>query len=333
MPELRLNMVTGDWVIIATERARRPEEFVRSREKTALPAHATTCPFCPGNEANTPDEQFRVPGSDDAWRVRSVPNRFAALTPEGEVDRQVAGFRTCLRGIGRHEVIIETPEHNRTLAQLPAAHIEQVLRAYQHRLCAFYEDHRIEHVIVFKNHGEAAGTSLVHPHSQIVGLPVMPSQLRNRLGEALHYYGDYGECLYCCSLREELREGTRIVEENSAFAAFVPWAALSPFHIWVFPKRHSAYFGALLDDERRLLGDILGKILLRLFVGLDDPDYNFVIRSLAPADATVKHFHWYLSLVPRVSKAAGFELGTGMFINTALPERSAEFLRNVTLPA
>jgi UDPglucose--hexose-1-phosphate uridylyltransferase len=332
MPELRLNMVTGDWVIIATERARRPEEFVRAREKPALDTFSAACPFCPGNEAKTPDEQFRVPAAGGTWLVRSVPNRFAALTPEGDLDRQVAGFRTCLRGVGRHEVMIETPEHNRTLAQLPIAQVEHVLRAYQHRLRAFYEDRRIEHVIIFKNHGEAAGTSLVHPHSQIVGLPVIPSQLRTRLGEALHYYGDYGECMYCRSLREELREGVRIVEENSAFAAFVPWAALSPFHLWVFPKRHSAYFGDLSDEERRSLAAILGNILRRLFVGLDDPDYNFVIRSLSPADATVKHFHWYLSLVPRVSKAAGFELGTGMFINTALPESSAEFLRNTKLP-
>jgi UDPglucose--hexose-1-phosphate uridylyltransferase len=332
MPELRLNLITGDWVIIATERAKRPEEFVHRHEKPVAANHSPTCPFCPGNEDNTPGEQLRFGDAGGTWLVRSVPNRYAALTPEGSIDRQGSGLRRFLQGVGQHEVIIESPAHQQTLALLPTEHVELVLAAYVDRLRGFYSDRRIEHVIVFKNHGEAAGTSLEHPHSQIVGMPVMPGQLRDRLGEALRYYGDHGECLYCRSLREELAEGVRIVDENELFAVFVPYAALSPFHLWLYPKRHSAYFGAITDVERRGLAEILRTTLRRLYFGLDDPAYNLVVRSLAPCDTEVKHFHWYLSIIPRVSKAAGFELGTGMFINTSLPEASARFLHEVQLP-
>jgi len=332
MPEIRSNPITGDWVIIATERARRPEEFTRAAVRRQLPARDPECPFCPGNEHRTPEEQFRVPGPDGGWLVRAVPNRFAALTPEGDAGRHVNGFRTCLDGVGLHEVIVETPAHDASPAALPVAHVERVLEAYRHRLRAFYKDRRIEHVIVFKNHGEAAGTSLVHPHSQIVGMPVLPNQLRARLEEAMRHWGNFGECLYCRTLREELREGVRVVAQNGSFAAFVPYAALSPFHVWVFPRHHSAYFGDVTDGQLAELAALLREVLARIGVALNDPDYNYVLRSLSPQEGALKYFHWYISLVPRVTKAAGFELGTGMFINTALPEASAEFLRRVAVP-
>jgi len=329
MPEIRLNPVTGDWVIIATERARRPEEFAERRERPRPPEHAASCPFCPGNEAMTPAETLRIGSPGGAWEVRSVPNRFAALSPEGELERRRDGFRAVISGVGYHEVIVETPRHDLHAALLPTAQVGNVLLACQSRMRRFYEDRRIEHVIVFKNHGEAAGTSLQHPHSQIVAMPVMPVQLRNRLEAALHHWGDHGECLYCRCLAEELHDGARMVAENASFAAFVPHAATSPFHQWVFPKRHGAYFGEVTGSELADLAAILRDVLARLHAGLGDPDYNYVIRSLSPADATVKHFHWYLSLIPRVTRAAGFELGTGMFINTALPEASAAFLRGI----
>jgi UDPglucose--hexose-1-phosphate uridylyltransferase len=332
MPEIRSNAVTGDWVIIATERARRPEEFAEKKRRPALPAFAPECPFCPGNEDKTPAERFRVPAAGGGWLVRSVPNRYAALTAEGNVERHMEGFRSFLSGVGLHEVIVETPAHNLNTALLPIAHLEQVLGAYRHRLRAFYEDPRIEHVIIFKNHGEAAGTSLHHPHSQIVGMPVLPGQLRARLEEAVRHWGDRGECLYCRSLQEELHDGTRMIAENASFAAFVPYAALSPFHVWIFPKRHSACFGDVSDSEVSDFALVVHEVLFRLHVALEDPDYNYVIRSLSPQECAVKYFHWYLSLIPRVTRTAGFELGTGMFINVALPERSAEFLRGAILP-
>lgn len=332
MPELRFNRISGDWVIIAPERAKRPEEFGRAKAKTEVPAYDPACPFCPGNEDQAPPERFRLRGKDGGWAVRSVPNKFSALTPEGEAVRQGTGLKKFMRGVGLHEVIIETPDHGMTTSLLPLSHVEQILRAYKDRFLAFYRDSRVEHVIIFKNHGQTAGTSLQHPHSQIVGTPVVPGQVRNRVEEALRNYGDFGECVYCWCLKEELREGVRIVKENASFVAFVPYAALTPFHLWIFPKRHTAYFGNVTDSELSDLASILKEMLHRLDVGLGNPDLNYVTRSLSPADGSLKYFHWYVSIVPRLATAAGFELGTGMYINTTLPEHAAQFLReaNVT---
>jgi UDPglucose--hexose-1-phosphate uridylyltransferase len=333
MPEVRLNHITGDWVIIATERAKRPEEFVRKKEKKEVPVYVATCPFCPGNEDQTPSETFSLKGPDGKWSVRSVVNKFSALTPEGEIVKNKTDFKQYISGVGLHEVIIETPEHNKTTALLPLSHIEQILIAYKNRQLAFYEDPRVEHVIIFKNHGIEAGTSLEHPHSQIVGTPVFPGQIMNRLGEAIrnYYYVDFGECLYCTYMNGEIREGERIVSENESFIAFVPYAALSPFHIWIFPKRHSACYGHITEIELVRLAGILKDILLRLYIGLENPDFNYVVRSLSTQGADAKYFHWYISVVPRITQNAGFELGTGMYINTALPEDSARFLREVKI--
>jgi UDPglucose--hexose-1-phosphate uridylyltransferase len=179
MSEVRLNHITGDWVIISTERAKRPEDFAVKKEKKEFPAYVATCPFCPGNEGMTPDETFRLTGPDGKWSVRSVPNKFSALTPKGDVKKEKIDFKQVVSGVGLHEVIVETPEHNKTTALLSIGHIEQILTAYRNRLVAFYEDPRVEHVIIFKNHGAGAGTSLEHPHSQIVGTPVFPGQVMN----------------------------------------------------------------------------------------------------------------------------------------------------------
>ena len=332
MSEIRLNLVTGEWVIIASERAGRPDELARHREKSSLPAYQPGCPFCPGQEAQTPGETYRLVDAAGAWAVRAVPNKYSALAGEGDAHRHDEGLRTYMNGVGLHEVVIETPLHNLTTALLPADHVARILETYRTRMRCFYADSRVEHVVVFKNHGEAAGTSLAHPHSQIVGTPVVPGQVRRRIEEALRYYGDLGACLYCRLLGEEITDIRRVVAQNSSFVAFVPYAALSPFHLWIFPRRHSAHFGGISDSEIGDLAAILKEILLRLYLGLGDPDFNYVIRSLSPEEGAVKYFHWYISLVPRVSRTAGFELGTGMFINSAQPEASAALLRGVVLP-
>ena len=335
MPEVRLNQITGDWVIIATERAKRPEDFKHKNEKKKLQAHSDTCPFCPGNEGMTPDETFRISDGTGGWTVRSVPNKFSALTPEGIIVKKRDDFKECLSGIGLHEVIIESPLHNMTTALQPLERIQDILTVYRNRQIAFYDDERVEHVIIFKNHGEGAGTSLEHPHSQIVGTPVFPGQVMHRLNEAIrnYYYVNFGDCLYCIYMKGEKDAAERVVCENEHFLAFVPYAALSPFHVWIFPKRHSACYADITDHEIPALAAILKEVLMRLYFGLDDPDYNYVVRSLSPRGADAKYFHWYIAVVPRLTKAAGFELGTGMYINTAMPEESARFLREVKLEA
>ncbi len=328
MSELRFNFVTGDWVIIAPERAKRPEDFKSTKKQEELPDYIATCPLCAGNEDQTPPESFRIK-KDGTWLVRVVPNKFAAVNHEESIVRQSTGAKKFMTGAGLHEVIIDTPLHNTSIANLPISNVEAILTAYKRRFLDYYQIPYIEHVIIFKNHGLRAGTSLQHPHSQIVGTPVIPGRLKSRIEDALKYYDDFGECLYCLILREELDEGVRVISQNDSFAAFIPYSALSPFHIWIFPKRHRACFGSITDSELHDLASILKETLKRLHRGLGNPDFNYAIHSLSPQECAVKYFHWYLSIVTRVTRTAGFEIGTGMYINPSVPDSSAKFLRDV----
>lgn len=328
MPELRLNLITREWAIIATERAKRPEEFRQKRDKKYLPERVNTCPFCPGNENRTPGEIMQI-SADGSWRIRVTPNKFPALNLEGDRLRINEGLKHLVTGVGRHEVIIESSLHNTTLALMPAGDVSDVLRVYKSRFFDIYNDARVEHVIIFKNHGEGAGTSIEHPHSQIIGIPVIPFQVRDRIDESIRYFDDTGECLMCATVRSELAEGRRIIIDTGHFVTFIPYAALSPFHTWIFPKRHTASFGDIRDEEISDLAYSLKTVLSKFYHGLDNPDFNYVIRSESPKESSSEHFHWYLSIVPRLIQTAGFELGSGMYINTSFPEESAEFLRKV----
>ena len=214
------------------------------------------------------------------------------------------------------------------MALLPARHIAKVIEVYRHRYIEIARDPRIEQVIIFKNHGSGAGTSLIHPHSQLIALPMVPAHIRHRMEESMRYFDERGECVMCENLRMELDSGVRIVDDNERFTSFVPYASYSPFHLWIVPKRHSHCFSTITDEEIADLAECLGKVLVRLLRGLDDPDYNIVVNS-SPLDGGKRHSHWYISVVPRVTKAAGFELGSGMFINSSLPEENAGYLRGI----
>jgi len=332
MPELRQNIITRDWVIIARDRSKRPNEFVQPRAAPRLsPPRDPACPFCPGNEGMTVREVYRdTEGSE--WRVRIVENKFPALIPEGETDRRIEGIHRSMRGVGFHEVVIEHRRHDLSPALYTSGDLARVLRAFRHRSRQLREDPRVEAIIIFKNHGEAAGTSLMHPHAQIAATPVVPTQIRRRLEEATRYFDDTGMCVYCQTLRDEVLARDRVVCSTPHFVAFIPYAALSPFHLWVFPRRHCSSFEDIFDSELEDFAAILHEVLLRLHLALGNPDYNFTLRSLPAHEPQRDYAHWYLALVPRVSRVAGFELGSGMFINPSVPEDSAEFLRSVTLP-
>jgi UDPglucose--hexose-1-phosphate uridylyltransferase len=328
MPELRHNVVTHEWVIMATERAKRPDQFVRKKQKKPLPAFVDNCPFCPGNEKMTPPETYVV-RDGGGWRLRVTPNKFAALAYEGERRRSIEGIRRRVTGVGIHEVIIETPDHSKSTAQLDDAQVETIIQAYLNRFTFASNDSRVEQVTIFKNHGEAAGTSLEHPHSQLIATPVITMQLRDRLTHALEHFDEYGECIFCRVLEQELQEGTRVVLESKHFVTYVQFANLSPFSMLIMPKHHMACFAELNDAEGADLARVLRQTLGKLYHGLNDPDFNYVIRT-APKEYTgVKYYHWYISIIPRMTKMAGFELGSGMFINVSLPEEDASFLRGI----
>ncbi len=331
MPEIRYNLITREWVIIATERAKRPEDFAKANTRRPLPpAHDPKCVFCTGNEHLTPPESFRIP-EGSGWSVRVVPNKFSALNAAAELTRHHAGLKRTISGAGIHEVIIETPAHDQTLGLISDRQIENVFEAYRRRYAAVTEDPRVAHVTLFKNHGERAGCSLEHPHSQLVGTPIIPPQVRERMENALRFYDENGDCVFCAVMADELVDQVRVVEQTSHFVAFIPYAALTPFHLWIFPLRHAANFLDTTDVELQDLAHLVRRILRKMYYSLENPDFNLSIRTPPREASGLKYYHWYLSLIPRVTRVAGFEIGSGMFINVALPEQSAEFLRKAPL--
>jgi len=330
MPELRQDPTTREWVIIATERARRPHDFQKEVHSAPLPEHDVACPFCPGNEHLTPTEDFAIRSegaSGDGWRVRVVPNKFAALAPEEGMERDQSGIFRRSNGYGKHEVIVESPRHDQPIAFMEKAQVVDIIRTYRSRYQALREDKNLELILIFKNHGRAAGTSLEHPHSQLVATPVVPTAVRVRYDAATRFHDDTGKCVYCVVRDEEVRQRDRLVLESDGFVAFHPYASRVPFETWVLPRQHSSCFGRITDEGISELADALQTLLRKMYVGLGNPDFNYVIHT-APIEDEDKHYYiWHVQILPRLTLQAGFELGSGMHINVALPEETAAFMR------
>lgn len=330
MSELRQDPTTREWVIIATERARRPHEFARNGHvERELPPYDPACPFCRGNEASTPAEVLRyaLPGKD-GWQVRVVPNKFAALSPSGNTARRMEDsiFRK-MDGVGVHEVIIESPTHNECLCFMEYSAVELVLQAYQDRFNTLKKNPMLKYVTIFKNYGETAGTSLIHPHSQLIATPVAPPETRRKREAAADYQADTGGCLYCDLMHAELAARKRIVAVTDDYAVFHPFASRSPFETWITPRLHQPSFALVPADKLRALARVLTDTLRALHRALQDPDYNFVIHT-APTDGEDDpYYDWHIRIIPRLTTVAGFEMGSGIYISTALPERTAAFMR------
>jgi UDPglucose--hexose-1-phosphate uridylyltransferase len=334
MPELRKDPIVNRWVIIASERSRRPLDLVEPREAP----RPGLCPFCPGQEDKTPPEILAYrphdgPGARrDApgWRLRVFPNRYPALIVEGELDRHGEGVYDRMNGIGAHEVIVETPDHHKTLADLAEPEIESVLAAYRDRLVDLRRDLRFKYVMIFKNQGAAAGASLEHPHSQLIALPVTPRVVTEEIEGAREYFRFKERCVFCDIVKQERRERTRLVYENDACVVVEPYAPKFPFETWVLPKRHlSAFenahheFGGIANAMRVALG--------KLRRALDDPPYNYILHT-SPFDQHGNPFyHWHIEIMPTLSRVAGFEWGSGFYINPTPPEEAARFLREISL--
>ena len=329
MSELRYNPISGDWVAISTDRAQKPNEFKTHRGSVATePQHRSNCPFCPGNETETAAESYRL-GDENHWQVRVVQNRYPALSPTGEPTRSGKQLFRCVSGVGFHEVIIEHPHHHVTTARLPVEEVAKILRVYRQRYVQIRTDPRVAAIVPYKNYGKESGASIAHPHSQIVATPFVPPQIRQRQQKAIEFFDETGECLCCRILTEELAAGDRIVIQNGRFVAFVPYAALFPFQVWIVPRRHASSFDEITDEEIVDLALILKTVLAKLDDGLNNPAYNYVIRSIPTGDGETDYFHWYVDIIPRLGILAGFELGSGMYVNSTLPEENAAFLREV----
>ena len=337
MPELRKDPITGRWVIISTERGKRPNEFLR--ESVEIKGKGV-CPFCPGNEGKTPPEIIAYgrngSGKDTpGWTVRVVPNKFPALGIEGGLDREGEGLFDRMNGIGAHEVIIETPVHNSSLAMLPDGSVEQVLWAYRDRVVDLKNDKRFRYILLFKNHGEPAGASLEHTHSQLIALPIVPKRVREEVDNSKRYFIEKERCIFCDMIRQEVETESRVILENDHFIALAPYAPRFPFETWLLPRQHSSAFENMPSTQYASLARLLREYLVRLDSVLSRPAYNFVIHTSPVGEETNDHYHWHIEMMPKLTKVAGFEWGTGFYINPTPPEEAARYLREavVTVPA
>jgi UDPglucose--hexose-1-phosphate uridylyltransferase len=331
--EIRQDQATKRWVIIATERAKRPSDLA-APEPIAAKAEewSAECPFCPGNESKTPPEVFAdraagTPPDSPGWRVRVMPNRFAALRPDGEVAVEDPYWFTTVTGVGAHEVIVESPRHNANPATMSVEEIMAVLAAAGQRFNALKHDRRLSYIAFFRNHGLAAGSSLTHPHTQIIATPIAPTNVRLEIEEARRHYDDRMDCVYCSTVEREREAGDRVVLETDAYFAFEPFASRWPFETWIVPKAHASVFtvAALADIEP--LAVVLRTVLGALYQALGNPAYNLVLHEAPLRDSCEDYYHWHIEILPRLATAAGFELGTGIWINSVLPEEAAAFLR------
>jgi UDPglucose--hexose-1-phosphate uridylyltransferase len=330
MSELRKDPVTGRWVIISTERGKRPSDFGIQKVK----AKEGFCPFCPGNEDKTPPEimAFRQEGGSrngPGWRLRVVPNKFPALRVEGEINREGVGLYDKMSGIGAHEVIIETPHHQESMSSLAPKAFEEVLWAYRDRILDLRRDLRLRYAMIFKNHGEPAGATLEHSHSQLIALPIVPHLVAEEMTGAREYYRYKERCIFCDIVRQEIQQGERIVLENSEFISVAPFASFSPFEAWIIPKRHSSFFEECQVHEIQSLSWIFQETLKRLEKALNFPPYNFTLHTTPINERTLEYYHWHFEIIPKLTKFAGFEWGSGFFINPTPPEEAAKFLREL----
>jgi UDPglucose--hexose-1-phosphate uridylyltransferase len=326
MATLRQDPTTKEWIILAPRRADRPAPHP-AFSRPSLASRDDRCPFCPGNEHMTPPEISRVT-VDGTWEQRVVPNLFPALEPGGSLERQdAAGLFGEMAGVGSHEVIVESPLHDERIDEMSLDRITRVIGLWRDRYVTLKADPATKGVIVFKNYGERAGTSLVHPHSQIVATPVFPPDSLRRYAVATRYYDDTGHCVYDDLLEAELQRQDRLVARVDGFAAVAPFAARVPFETWIMPLEHQTSFGHLRDDLAPALAELLRGVLGALRRVGGDPDFNVVVLSAPSHEEWKPFFLWHVRILPRLATAAGFEQGSGMFINTVAPEASAQLLR------
>jgi UDPglucose--hexose-1-phosphate uridylyltransferase len=339
MPELRKDPIIGRWVIIATERARRPDQFTDS---VPDPVSEKPCPFCEGQESHTPPEIYAIrpkhtQPNAPGWELRVVPSIAPFLRIEGDLDRRGKGMYDLMNAIGAHEIVIETDQHIANMADLPAEQITKVISCYIDRLNDLEHDERFKYVLVFKNYGwSAGGGRLKHCRSQLIATPVNPKRVKEELVGSRQYHDYHERCIFCDLIKQELSSGERLILDLDGFIAIVPFACRFPFEVWILPKKHSCDIAKLDIDARVNLGKVLKIILSKIKKGLNDPAYNYVIHTAPFRRPKVGYwrsidvdYHWHIEIIPRLTRVAGFEWGTGFYICPLPPESAAKFLHEV----
>jgi UDPglucose--hexose-1-phosphate uridylyltransferase len=327
MPEFRRDPITGRWVIIASGRASRPWHIGATR------ASSGPCPFCAGNEAMTPPEVWaqrdpKTNANAPGWRLRIVPNKYPALENSGAWSAKGDGFYQSMNGLGVHEVIIESPDHVTRMSALSAQQFADISRAYRARLRALGNDSRWRYLMIYKNQGERAGATLEHVHSQLTALPTVPKEMIDEIDGANKHFAATGRCIYCEVSRQTIESGERLVADSERFVALCPFAPRFGYETWILPKNHAAAFTESSDEDMTAFGQILRGVLLKLDRCLDHPPFNYFIHSAPPDNAANPHYHWHMEILPQLTRAAGFEWGSGVHMNSVAPEDAARLLRD-----
>jgi UDPglucose--hexose-1-phosphate uridylyltransferase len=325
MAELRKDPISGRWIIINDTNPKGPRYYhFPSMEKKE-----TRCAFCAGNESMTPPEIETVPNNDGTsyWKVRVVPNKYPALKIEGGLEKRGIGLYDMSNGIGAHEVIIETPDHTKDMDRYSPEEMRDVVSMYLRRSRDLKNDTRFKYILLFKNVGRLAGASLEHSHSQLIALPVIPKRVAEELAHCKSYYEYKDRCLFCDVIAQEIAEDTRVIGQNDLFMAFTPYVSRFPFEVWIVPKKHNSDFLSIGDEEVSAFSEALHHVIQCLTTVVGPCPYNFLIHSSPLDNPQRPEYHWHLELIPRLTPVAGFEWGSGFYINPTPPELAAQHLR------
>ncbi len=334
MGSVRQDALTGRWVILAVGRKGRPDEFAALRRRAPLGGlEAHLCPFCPGQESETPPGVLAVgrpsgaPADGPGWRVRAFPNKFPALRPVGAPVDPTDKWLPEIPGVGEHEVVVCGPAHAGSLGTLEPDLLAEILLVVRGRVRALEGGHpAVRHVLIFGNHGPDAGATLAHPHLQIIATPVVPIAVQEKVERLADHRNREGGCLLCEMARREEQDGSRLVAAAEHWVALAPFASRFPFEIRLIPRRHSVSLAEASDEELAALAPMLGGCIARLEGIAPHLSFNLVVHG-APVGPFREDFHWHLEILPRLSRQAGFEAGSGFAINSTPPEEAAAQLR------
>jgi len=326
--ELRQDLVTGDWVVIATGRGKRPEEFADVKREEIQENTDRLCFFCYPEETGQEKDVLIYNNEQDEWSLRVFPNKYPAFSSDNKVTAWEEGPYFAMSGYGYHELVV-TRDHERQIGEMEPLEVAEIMDAYQERYLDLMSKKNVNFIEIFHNHGKEAGASIAHPHSQLVAIPVISPYIRLELDGAESYYRQNKECVFCSMVSWEKENKQRVVFENDDFLVFCPFASRAAFETWVVPKKHKPYFERTSQEEKLQLAEALQKAVGKIFKGLNDPAYNFYLHT-SPCDGKdYPHYHWHIEILPKTSTWAGFELSTGIEVSTIEPEEAAEFLRNV----
>ncbi|MBI5167659.1 MAG: galactose-1-phosphate uridylyltransferase [candidate division NC10 bacterium] len=328
MGELRKDPVVDRWVIIDPQRVERGALFQMEEPAGRV---EKPCPFCQGSEGETPSEIFVLgePGrkpNDKGWWVRVIPDKNPILRIEGGLERRAEGMFDLMNAVGAHEIVIETPDHYGDWSSLEDVQMRRILETYRARSLDLRNDRRFRQVMVVKNHGRAVSL-FEHPHSHIVAFPVVPKGIEEEIQGVISYYRRKERCVFCDILKEELRMGRRSIFESRGFLAFAPFASRFPFETWILPKRHSPDFGEIKGEEIADLARTLKATMGMAFQTLANLSCSLIMHTGPLHEYSRPEYHWHMEIVPRLSKVAGFEWGTGFFVNPIPPEEAAARLK------